>query len=713
MKAEEYVIHSFGEHFAAYKNKNIVIYGSGPNTEKLLQHYSDYNIIGLLDGNRRDGELYGKRILNLEDPVLLDTDIIVVVAHRNNIKTIYDRISDFCYSRQIRLYGINGKNLFDFFGSGFVSRSGLQYFQLHENELKRQIDAHDTISFDVFDTLIMRKTLFPADVFDIVGYRAVQSGIELSNFREIRIHAEQKNPLRSANLYDIYDHLQNITGISDTEHEKLLQLEIEVEKQIIVRRETMVQMLEYALRIGKKVYLISDMYLPNDAMTEILFNCGIRGYHGLFVSCDYGRGKWEGLFDDFKRLVPSNSYLHIGDNEVADGISARRAGINAFLIRSALHMAQISTYESVLKYAQNTNDRSLIGLMLSRVFNNPFCLYGTQGKPKLERAEELGYLFMGPFITNFMLWLFEELRQGEYDDVLFSARDGFLIEKLYSYSLKELDMKELPAGLYFHSSRMMSTAASIEDVDDITWLANYRSELTPEQMLEQRFGLLNSEIMPYSQDRHSDLVEYALAHSDSIYARSEQIKINYLKYMNRLGLERGKIYALFDFCAIGTSQYFLSKIVPFQLKGLFVCRYYDKNNRVSHVDAKAMLHNYSLYGHDSYFYANYYMLETIMTSFEPSLTGMDNNGSPIYAEEVRSEKQLEYVRIMQQAIETYYYEYMRVLYIEGQAVHPEMGDRLLNLMDEGYSQRSIGIFDNIVLIDDMGWRPLEIQTTLT
>ena len=36
-------------------------------------------------------------------------------------------------------------------------------------ELNEQIEAHDVISFDIYDTLIMRKVFHPYDIFRIVG----------------------------------------------------------------------------------------------------------------------------------------------------------------------------------------------------------------------------------------------------------------------------------------------------------------------------------------------------------------------------------------------------------------------------------------------------------------------------------------------------------------------------------------------------------------
>ena len=46
-----------------------------------------------------------------------------------------------------------------------------------EHVLQHLIDVHDVISFDIFDTLLMRTVLDPTDVFEIVEKRAERHGI--------------------------------------------------------------------------------------------------------------------------------------------------------------------------------------------------------------------------------------------------------------------------------------------------------------------------------------------------------------------------------------------------------------------------------------------------------------------------------------------------------------------------------------------------------
>ena len=47
----------------------------------------------------------------------------------------------------------------------------LDTINIKKQELINIIQDYEIVSFDVFDTLIMRKTMFSADVFDIVSQK--------------------------------------------------------------------------------------------------------------------------------------------------------------------------------------------------------------------------------------------------------------------------------------------------------------------------------------------------------------------------------------------------------------------------------------------------------------------------------------------------------------------------------------------------------------
>ena len=93
-----------------------------------------------------------------------------------NYRVIYERIINKCILYNITIYGANGQDLKEYFGWNCFGVDAGRYFRKNEHELKQLVSQYDAVSFDLFDTLIMRKTLEPADVFDIVEDRIEKKG---------------------------------------------------------------------------------------------------------------------------------------------------------------------------------------------------------------------------------------------------------------------------------------------------------------------------------------------------------------------------------------------------------------------------------------------------------------------------------------------------------------------------------------------------------
>ena len=521
---DEEVVYTFEENFASCKNKKIVLYGKGPRTQMIIEALPDYNIIGLMDKREKEGIYFGKRMLTYEDVRELQTDMIICVTREHSTPHVYNRIHRFCSCNHIMLYDVEGRNLMERYGKKQHYVEDDPYFYLSEEALRKEIENHEVISFDMFDTLVMRKTLFPIDVFEIVGRRAQKEGIIINNFKSFRIKAERECVVNHGNIYDIYESLQNITKISDREKERLIGIEIETEKDVLVRREKMAEMLEYAIKLGKKVCIISDMYLPEKILREVLDGLNIKGYDRFFVSCDYCISKGCGMFEMVKRQVAGSSYLHIGDNKMADGWCAQNSGYDAFIIKKASDMLEISSYGELRTIVRTENERAVIGLFISKAFNNPFALYQSGGRLEISDSFEYGYLFIAPLVTKFMFWLVNEIKVRKYDDILFSARDGYLILELYRKAKEYLKLNDLPNGIYFPTSRLLNASISRMTEEDIIYSAEQPRSYTPEKMLMRKFKLKEDEISPYNEEVYHNAVEYALAHKEIIYKRSRENK---------------------------------------------------------------------------------------------------------------------------------------------------------------------------------------------
>ena len=76
--------------------------------------------------------------------------------------------------------------------------------------------------------------------------------------------------------------------------------------------------------------------------------------------------------------------------------------------------------------------------------------------------EELGYIFIGPMVFNFFMWLKSEL--GNTDKILFNSREGYFFKEIYEIFKNKYN---LPESVYFKTSRKIAAIASFKTKDDI------------------------------------------------------------------------------------------------------------------------------------------------------------------------------------------------------------------------------------------------------
>lgn len=134
------------------------------------------------------------------------------------------------------------------------------------------IDKYNIISFDIFDTLIKRYVNKPEDIFYFVENIYDKKNKIKSNFKIKRINAEKrarkKYPYTEVNLDEIYGEL--IRDFSLNECHFLKNLEIEAEVDFCFRNKEIYDIYKYAVKKKKKIYIISDMYLPREIIEKIL-----------------------------------------------------------------------------------------------------------------------------------------------------------------------------------------------------------------------------------------------------------------------------------------------------------------------------------------------------------------------------------------------------------------------------------------------------------
>lgn len=206
-----------------------------------------------------------------------------------------------------------------------------------KNRLLKKIDKYSVVSFDIFDTLIERDTEVPTDIFKRVAEVCLEGTEARSDFWKNRIWAENESRAQRVDgevtLDEIYKVL--LTKYDEISIEVFKRTEILEELKACKIKSSMQSVYKYAVNNAKKVYLISDMYLPKEVLEQLLKKCSIDGYEKIYVSNEYRANKISGkLFQIVceENRLQTEEWLHVGDSFRADYLGAKSVKITSILI---------------------------------------------------------------------------------------------------------------------------------------------------------------------------------------------------------------------------------------------------------------------------------------------------------------------------------------------------------------------------------------------
>ncbi len=209
-------------------------------------------------------------------------------------------------------------------------------------ELFEKADKAKVISFDLFDTLLFRRTAEPEDVFDIVG-----AHFGIPGFRKIRIDAQNEASRKVTEKYgyphpdmdEIYEEMgtkELVPGERDLDASKIKAYEISVEEDALYANDEMLDIFNELKKQGKRIIITTDMYLKAQTIEGFLKKNGYEGYGALYCSADERKAKFnKELFAEVvkKEGVSCSEILHIGDNENADVNIPAELGFDTFLYK--------------------------------------------------------------------------------------------------------------------------------------------------------------------------------------------------------------------------------------------------------------------------------------------------------------------------------------------------------------------------------------------
>ncbi|KPC50099.1 hypothetical protein WG78_18570 [Amantichitinum ursilacus] len=280
----------------------------------------------------------------------------------------------------------------------------------------------------------------PEVVFDLVG---LQHGI--ADFRRIRQQAQGvafqrmlASGRKEITLADIYDGMQ-IPGYN---RDELFASELAFERALTRPSAAACALFQYAVAAGKRVVVISDMYLPGDFIAALCKDFGLQPER-VFVSSDSNatkRDTGELYLQVATTLgVETGDIAHIGDNYISDVQRAQSRGL------TGVHYCPV-----------DIKHRHLAKTPVTSVLEELLRLEVKQhrGTDPLEGA---GTYCGAVGLLAFSQWLRSVCTEDTPDLLCLVSRDGHLLNQVFAD-----EPVDVPFA-YMHGSRVAYTLAQINE----------------------------------------------------------------------------------------------------------------------------------------------------------------------------------------------------------------------------------------------------------
>lgn len=248
----------------------------------------------------------------------------------------------------------------------------MQVDSLEHLKLYLRHSNFDYVSFDIFDTLILRPFFHPTDLFIL---NAVENNLKnKKKFKKIRILCERIARFLSVkediHIDDIYRYMR-LFYKQDLLF-KLKNSEINLEETLGYSRKTAKILFNFSKEIGKKIICISDMYLDKNTILTILDNNGYTDIYEIYVSSSLGYTKSTGnlykyVLNDLK-TVPEK-IIHIGDNYNSDVINSKKYGIESVFFERTM---DLESKNNAIKYNIDIYEILKKSVYINSKYDNPF-----------------------------------------------------------------------------------------------------------------------------------------------------------------------------------------------------------------------------------------------------------------------------------------------------------------------------------------------------
>lgn len=344
---------------------------------------------------------------------------------------------------------------------------------------ERIIDDVDTVSLDVFDTVFIRRIANPdlikIPVARFVAEKANSLGIETNRLEVARLRNQiearhrEENGAEHPDHEACYDHfmpemLDRVFGdkLPDGFFDQVADYEIKLENAVLVPRARLVEWIESLSARGKRLLLVSDIYLPAKYIERMLADKGLdHHFYAVVSSADSFRAKASGTA--YKLIeerfgLDRDKWLHVGDNPISDGVRPIEFGIRALVIDDPVERHRKNVAGKYHEYSTQTifwRGRNLQQLMLPLEAEN------------VERDDLYvhGYNQFGFLFGYFMQRLAERCAELKIKRLYFCSREGWLMQQCWErFAPWYFPAGDMPESRYLYVSRIALAKAMTGNV---------------------------------------------------------------------------------------------------------------------------------------------------------------------------------------------------------------------------------------------------------
>lgn len=333
----------------------------------------------------------------------------------------------------------------------------------------------EVISFDLFDTLMVRRIhdpdLVKLPVARYIASLATEQGLSVSweKVQAMRDAIEQRQRLETGRSFEDHEacYPRFMTELlrqifQQSYEDRLLDMvsgyELDMENSMLVPRKMLVDWLAELADSGKRIFIISDMYLPASYLKKLVSHGGFLDLiEDVISSADTFLAKASGRAYSMvaeKYSLHPETWLHVGDNLHSDGMMAAEAGVDALIIHDPLEDQRKSIVKRYYNYSDGRpfwRGRALQQLMAPLEGEN-------RPQPELYRE---GYNFVGPLIGVFVQQLAKLCLKNNITKIFFLSREGWTFERYWEKVMPTLyPAGGLPETGYLYVSRMALAGAS-------------------------------------------------------------------------------------------------------------------------------------------------------------------------------------------------------------------------------------------------------------